>query len=496
MSHGQKLVERPKVRFSQPSVNSSPNSEICTENPDQAIAQSKSNKPQVKSVISLKDPFKVTYKNGNISCLSKGNIDNVSEEYPSKSTCNSRSSMNTEIQRSCSSGLCNTKLQTLSKPDSFDVQGLAKSQQSMSSTNNFGKGYSNIASKSTECCATNMPLPSTSSLKGIQSNRKVNVHQSKSASCLISKHAVCSTELKNTSKVKAETIAKPSISTPGTESKCATAKAVPCTGKKIVKKSVPISDENINSTKNVTCKGTASKASRQKEKTPSKVVPCSGRTINMKKNTSCGLKISKPGTKIWKAHSRSSPVKKTILRDVTGRTTNVYVGPGVVRYYPQPFKHNVEKEMPHIRTDIVSGEQFGRPEYNSIMCTIEELKKAQAEKFVTDVEHLPLVYRNLVNQKVSAALDFPIDEAIYKNLVDLSVNENQLPSRLIRSKDPEPRNRDIVPKLSDFFTPNYSEEYCIAVQIRPSSPEISRNWSAFAISDKIFGWKHDMDQYY
>ncbi|XP_046629655.1 uncharacterized protein LOC124310094 isoform X1 [Neodiprion virginianus] len=496
MSHGQKLMERPKVRFCQTSVNSSSNSEICTENPDQAIPQSQPGKPQVKSVISLKDPFKVTYKNGNISCLSKGNIENVSVEHSSKSTCNPQSSTDTETQRSYSGGSCNTKLTTLSKPDSFDIQGLAKSQQSMSCTNNLEKGYSNTVSISTEGCATNMPLPSTSMLKDITSSKKVNIHQSKSASCLIPEPSVPSTELKNTSKIKTGTIAKPLVCTSRSESKFVTAKTVPCTGKKVVKKSGPISDENVKSNKNVTCKSNASKVTRQKEKTPSKVVPCSSRTVNMKKSTSCGLKISKPGTKIWKAHSRSSPVKKTILRDVTGRTTNVCVGPGVVRYYPQPFKPNMENEVPHIRTDIVSGEQLGRPEYNSIMCTIEELKKAQAEKFVTDVDHLPLVYRNLVNQKVSAALDFPIDEAIYKNLVDLSVNENQLPSRLIRSKDPEPRHRDIVPKLSDFFKPSYSEEYCIAVQIRPSSPEISRNWSAFTISDKIFGWKHDMDQHY
>lgn len=97
-------------------------------------------------------------------------------------------------------------------------------------------------------------------------------------------------------------------------------------------------------------------------------------------------------------------------------------------------------------------------------------------------------------KQVSAALDFPPDEAIFKNLVDLSVNEDQLPSRFTRSKDPEPRNRDVSPKLSDFFTPSYSEEYCSAVNITPIIPDIVSNWSAFVISDKIFGWKQDMDQ--
>lgn len=95
--------------------------------------------------------------------------------------------------------------------------------------------------------------------------------------------------------------------------------------------------------------------------------------------------------------------------------------------------------------------------------------------------------------QISSALDFPLDEAIYKNLVDLSIDEKQLPSRLTRSKDPEPRQRDAIPVLSDFFVPVVSEEYCTSISIKPRTPEIIDNWSAFRISDKIFEWKHILD---
>lgn len=95
--------------------------------------------------------------------------------------------------------------------------------------------------------------------------------------------------------------------------------------------------------------------------------------------------------------------------------------------------------------------------------------------------------------QVSTGLDFPLDEIVYKNLVDLSINDNQLPSRLIRSKDPEPRQKDVVPKLSDFFTPVSIDEYCTPVSIKPRSVETIDNWSAFRISDQICEWKQNLD---
>lgn len=95
--------------------------------------------------------------------------------------------------------------------------------------------------------------------------------------------------------------------------------------------------------------------------------------------------------------------------------------------------------------------------------------------------------------QVSSSLDFAPDEAIFKNLINLSIEESQLPPRFTRSKDPEPRQRDAVPQLSDFFSPKYANEYCTAVCIKPRSPEPLENWNAFKISDKILRWKWNMD---
>lgn len=78
-------------------------------------------------------------------------------------------------------------------------------------------------------------------------------------------------------------------------------------------------------------------------------------------------------------------------------------------------------------------------------------------------------------------------------MVDLSIDENQLPSRLTRSKDPEPRQKDVVPILSDFFTPISIDEYCTPVSVKPRSPETIDYWNAFRISDQIYEWKHTLN---
>ncbi|KOC67276.1 hypothetical protein WH47_00146 [Habropoda laboriosa] len=189
---------------------------------------------------------------------------------------------------------------------------------------------------------------------------------------------------------------------------------------------------------------------------------------------------------------KSSPVKKTMIRDIIGSKIKPCIGPGVSHTKLDDLKILKTDESTHVKS-IVSGEILGRPEYNSIMCTINKLNEIKKQKVVTDVEHLPAAYKNVISGKVSTALDFPLDEAIYKNLVDLSIDENQLPNRLTRSKDPEPRQKDIVPVLSDFFTPAPTEEYCTAVSTKPRTPEIVDTSNPFRISDQICKWKYRLD---
>lgn len=233
------------------------------------------------------------------------------------------------------------------------------------------------------------------------------------------------------------------------------------------------SQNNISSKKVTMTKPSCASLTSKKVKPVGSVMPC--------------YKYNKVASK-----TKISPVKKTMVRDVVGPKIKPYIGPGVPRKKQDTPK--IAKIEDKARTNsCTSGEKLARPEYNSIMCTINKLNDTKKQKFTVDLEHLPPTYKNLINGKISSALDFPLDEVIYKNLVDLSVDEKQLPSRLKRSKDPEPRQRDIVPVLSDFFVPESTEEYCTPVSVKTMAAEAVDSWSAFRISDKIFEWKHSLD---
>ncbi|XP_048510640.1 uncharacterized protein LOC105687530 isoform X5 [Athalia rosae] len=428
MSLGQKLIDRPKVRFNHPPEDSVVNSVNGTEKPDEILCAA-SIKPRVRSMVILEEPFKLSYANGVLPCTLTANVRDVDIPHSPKFILNDMPT-NTNFQKFPSS-----------------LQNLDSETAIYSSSRN---DPSESMVKNPQICILN---PQITSQDGPDDH---------TTACSINDYAMYSPTILNDSE-------------------------------NCIENKNPSSEDNVP--------GIYSTSTADDTKTRfSNFKPCNRDAIskNIKKfkakTIPCGLKSLRPGIKTCKTHLKSSPVKKTLLRDVNGHSTNVWVTPGITRFHPQPSKMMRKKASSQIRPDIIPAEKLGRPEYNSIICTIDELNKVQEQKFITDVDDLPLVYRNLVNEKISAALDFRPDEAIYKNLVGLSVNENQLPSRFTRSKDPEPRYKDIVPKLSDFLTPSYSEEYCTAIQIRSNSPEITSKWSAFTISDKIFGWKHDMDQ--
>ncbi|XP_043263242.1 uncharacterized protein LOC122403667 [Colletes gigas] len=223
-------------------------------------------------------------------------------------------------------------------------------------------------------------------------------------------------------------------------------------------------------------------------------VPNKKNSTNSKLNTKSTATNVMPCHKYNKVSSRIKicAVKKTVVRDINGPKIKPDIGPGIQHKKQIDIKTAETNENAQTKP-CTSGEKLARPEYNSIMCTINKLKEMKKQKFVTDIEHLPATYKNLINGKISSALDFPLEEVVYKNLVDLSVDDKQLPSRLTRSKDPEPRQRDTVPILSDFFTPESTEEYCTPISTKPRTPETIDNWSAFRVSDKIFEWKDILD---
>ncbi|XP_011643573.1 LOW QUALITY PROTEIN: uncharacterized protein LOC105431223 [Pogonomyrmex barbatus] len=211
------------------------------------------------------------------------------------------------------------------------------------------------------------------------------------------------------------------------------------------------------------------------------------RILNAKPITSNVMSRCKTVTK-----NKMSPVKKTVLRNVSGPKIKTSVGPGIFCKMQDDKIVKTKVNEGHTAT-LDSPMDLAQPEYNSIMCIVDKLRELEQQKIVTDIHHLPSTLKNCINGKISAALDFPLDEAIYTNLVDLNIDEKQLPSIITRSKDPEPRQKDMTPKLSDFFIPEDTKEICEAVQVKPRAPKIDENWNAFKISDRILEWKHSID---
>lgn len=181
-------------------------------------------------------------------------------------------------------------------------------------------------------------------------------------------------------------------------------------------------------------------------------------------------------------------IKKDIVRNKAGPLPNIYVGPGTSQIKSPTNVIDVYK-----KPDVLSSNKLIKPEFNSIVGTMRKLQEIKKKKVANDIDSLPDTYKNLIMGKMSSALDFPASEQVFRDLVDISINENQLPTRITRSKDPEPRQKDLVPNLSDFFNPKYCKEYSEASQIRPRTPEVFDNWSAFTISDRINSWKNRLD---
>ncbi|EGI70390.1 PREDICTED: uncharacterized protein LOC105147532 [Acromyrmex echinatior] len=204
---------------------------------------------------------------------------------------------------------------------------------------------------------------------------------------------------------------------------------------------------------------------------------------------------AKPVSSHYKTMTRNkiSPVKKIASRNVSGPKIKTSVGSVFRKEQADPKTSDTNERCIVALDKTTTVQDLAQPEYNSIMCTVNKLKELERQKIVANINHLPFALKSFLNGKISAALDFPLDETLYKNLIDLSIDEKQLPSTITRSKDPEPRQKDIVPQLSHFFIPEDIKEICEAVHVKLRASKIDDNWNAFKISNRILDWKYSID---
>ena len=444
MSNDSKFIARPKVRFSQADADESKTKELKASADKKHTVQS--NRPRIRSIVSLDRPVRVLNLN----------VESNSQDSKELKTTNEGK---TESLTVCSN-VAPRAVQTTSLTDNSDKTEQQKRLSDTSSNRNIEVNSKvidviDISEDSSDIAITPVAPP---------------VVQKESVDKVLKPRNNVKANVSKTDRTKARR---------GKENEAST-------GKKGVKAAPGTTDLKVRQHKS---KPFPVSVNAKKPNVPSKsFTSVASKKINSKYTVTNFMPCHKHSKAASK--TKGSPIKKTLLRDIIGPKIKPYVGPGK----PRKRQADLEKQEDDAYTKpCTSGERLARPEYNSILCTINKLNEMKKQKPVMDIEHLPATYKSLLNEKISSALDFPLDEAIYKNLVDLSIDEKQLPSRLTRSKDPEPRQRDAVPVLSDFFVPVVSEEYCTSISIKPRTPEIIDNWSAFRISDKIFEWKHILD---
>lgn len=166
----------------------------------------------------------------------------------------------------------------------------------------------------------------------------------------------------------------------------------------VLKKTVPNKNKSKKRTENVQTvqkSNTVNVKSSKKTESTSKIM----RKRNQTSKT--GIVNVKPVNIMpsYKKTMKKSPVKKTVLHNVSDLKIKTSVEPGISRKRRENTSIDNENEKCIVAKDA-NVEKFAQPEYNSIMCTINKLKDLEQQRIVTDIDHLPSAQKSLVTGKV------------------------------------------------------------------------------------------------
>lgn len=339
MSKNIKAISRPKVRFSQFSdnvQNKEKEVEYCKE---KTVLQT--NGPKIKSIVTLKKPVKIV-KPKKLTTVCNENV--LQHDYKTEiSTHNDITSEN--IQSTCLSNKNVSKIETSNiLRNANGIQNIKENCNTLtsgkSSQDNLKDCKESMQQKGKE--NRNTILKKVSS-KDISKSRKGS--------------SQCTESVTQTGNYK-----------PPTSKNMQKISIKDCKNLKMTKSAPSI----IKKTRNQTVEGTIN----AKSLTPN-VMPC--------------YKIV--------AKNKVSPVKKTILRNISGPKIETSVGPGISHKKKSDAKASDANKKYNVTLDVVA-EELAQPGYNSIACTINKLKELKQQKIVTDIDHLSFAQKSFVNGKV------------------------------------------------------------------------------------------------
>lgn len=353
MSNDSKFIARPKVRFSQADADESKTKELKASVDEKHNVRS--NRPRIKSIVTLDRPVRV----------SNLNVESSSRDSNELKATNDGGK--TESLTVCSN-VVPCAVRTTSLTDNSDKTEQQKRLSDTSGSRNIEVNSKvidviDISEGSSDIAITPVapPVVHKESLDKVlkpRNNVGANVSKTDCTKARRGKENEASTGKKG---VKAAPEAS-------TDLKVRQHKSKP----------FPVS---VNAKKpNVTSKSFTSVASKK---------------INSKYNATNFMPCHKH-SKVA-SRTKASPIKKTLMRDIIGPKIKPYVGPGKPRKRQGDLE---EREDDAYAKPCTSGERLARPEYNSIMCTINKLNEMKKQKPVTDIEHLPATYKSLLNEKV------------------------------------------------------------------------------------------------
>lgn len=342
MSEGTRAISRPKVRFSQFSDNVQ-NKEKDVECKDKTVLPA--NGPKIKSIVFLKKPVRIVDPK---KCTTVCDKDIPQRDRNIETYCSDITPEN--VQSTCTSNKNVSKIDT-SKilRNANDIQNIKENCNTLTS----GKSPQNILKDHRESIRQKGKENRDTMLKKV-----VSVKSCKDMSKTRGGSSQCIQSVKQTGKCKLPTnnnIQK--ISTMDSQN--------PKITKSLSAPSI------LKKTKNQTFKG----ASNAKSITPN-VMPC--------------YKIA--------AKNKISPVKKTILRNVSGPKIKTSVGPGISHKKKNDIKTSDANKKHNVALDVAK--ELAQPGYNSIACTLNKLKQLKQQKIVRDINHLTSAQKSFISGKV------------------------------------------------------------------------------------------------
>lgn len=120
-------------------------------------------------------------------------------------------------------------------------------------------------------------------------------------------------------------------------------------------------------------------------------------SVTTKKNSKPIVGVM-PCYKYKKVESKT-PVKKTVIRDIIGSKIKPCINPGIEKTADNLKFLEIDENIQTVKP-LICGKELAKPEYNSIMYTISKLNELKKQKVITDIEHLPASYKNLISGKV------------------------------------------------------------------------------------------------